>query len=93
MSGSGDEDLYVADFEHSITGRDIPVWLERDFHMIGVSYLILSVNGSQIYSGVDTVEGMEAMRRDLETLKHHIAMAQKALRERLDEAREARRIR
>lgn len=79
MNG-GDEDLYVADFEHSMTGRDIPVWLERDFHMIhgpgsagiGLSYLILSVNGARVYSGIDTIDGRRAMIRDIGTLKDHL---------------------
>lgn len=81
--GAGVMDLYEGTFEHSGTGRDVAIWLERDVHHIGPSQLLLSVNGAQILSAVDTVRGGHELWTDIETLKYHLIMVQDVINNRI----------
>ena len=82
-SGSGRTVSIDVELEHYSVGGGI--------HGPGsAGILILSLNGHQIHghaSGVitsswpDTPEGRDAMCRDLETIKHKLALAQRAVRE------------
>lgn len=76
MSG---DDLYEGSFEHSGTGRDVDIWLERDPHTIGLSYLVLSVSGARVMSAVDTILGGQGLWNDIEALKHHLTKVQDAI--------------
>jgi len=79
---SEDRTLYEGEFEHSGSGRTVSIDVDLEHYSVGGGILILSLNGHQITSSwPDTSEGRDAMVRDLETIKHKLALAQRAVRE------------
>jgi hypothetical protein len=77
-----DRTLYEGEFEHSGSGRTVSIDVDLEHYAAGGGILILSLGGQQIISSwPDTHEGRVAMERDLQTIKHLLAQAQRAVRE------------
>ena len=81
---SGDRTLYEGEFEHGGSGRTVDVAVELEHYEVGGGILLLTFNGQQaIGSWPDTIEGGQTMVRDLETIKHKLTLAQRAINQHL----------
>jgi hypothetical protein len=81
---SEDRTIYEGEFEHGGSGRTVDIAVELERYDVGGGILILAFGGQQVMSSwPDTIEGGQTMIRDLETIKHKLTLAQRAINQHL----------